>query len=200
MHRKFGHYLLSDIVKSFSKKINERRRSLSFVKSRIKEGYIDGYSLTQIDTIDELPLKYALDMFDPRWVKNFLSSGCLIKSDTDLGELTVSVKYNPLGDFEYCTMERCRNDGTFVFYRELIERNIMKIFCGQTYNSTKLPKDFYDHIDRYEMNYEIGDLVLASEYSSKFATKEKPWMRSRFTVFMPIKMSFKMKKDDKLAS
>lgn len=193
MHQKFGQYLLEDIVKSFSKKVNKRNQSLSFIKTRIKKGHINGYSLTHIDEITELPLKSALNIFNSNWVKNFLSSGLLIESDTEFGKLTISVKYNPIANFEYCTMESCRNDGTIVFFEELIERNIMKVFCGQTYNSAKIPKDFYDCIDNYEMNYEIGDLVLTSEYNPKFTTREKPWMLSRFTAFLPIKMDFKMK-------
>lgn len=34
-----------------------------------------------------------------------------------------------------------------------------------------------------------GNFVLAEEFGDQFATKEKPWMKSRFTAMLPIKFN-----------
>ena len=56
----------------------------------------------------------------------------------------------------------------------------------KTCNGNKtIPKD----LNGYSIIYTVGDFVLAEELSDEFATKDKPWMKSRFTVMLPIRFN-----------
>lgn len=44
--------------------------------------------------------------------------------------------------------------------------------------------------ENYDVSFEVGNFVFAEEYGEQFATEEKPWMKCRFTVMLPIKSSF----------
>ena len=87
-------------------------------------------------------------------------------------------------------MQRCTCDGTLIFYNDLMEDVLRSLASGETYNKEKEPDDFVNHLGDYDRCYEIGDLVFGEEFDEKFGTEEKPWMQSRFTVFLPIKMDF----------
>ena len=81
-------------------------------------------------------------------------------------------------------MQRCNCDGTFVFFQDLMGECIDKIIHLKTCNVNKeIPKD----LTGYSIIYTVGDFVLAEEFGDEFATKEKPWMQSRFTAMLPIK-------------
>lgn len=108
-----------------------------------------------------------------------------MKSDSIDGDyFTLTVDYNENTDFSYFTMERCYCDGTFAFYQELIKHILLKLLDLNTYDKrVDIPDNLYGH----EVKYTVGDFVLTHEYGSKFATEEKPWMKSRFSVMLPIK-------------
>lgn len=96
----------------------------------------------------------------------------------------VIIKYDPDADFEYFTMQRCNCDGTFVFFQDLMGECIDKMIHLKTCNVNKeIPKD----LTGYSIIYTVGDFVLAEEFGDEFATKEKPWMKSKFTAMLPIK-------------
>ena len=61
---------------------------------------------------------------------------------------------------------------------------IDKMIHLKTCNVNKeIPKDLIG----YSIIYTVGDFVLAEEFGDEFATKEKPWMKSKFTAMLPIK-------------
>ena len=81
-------------------------------------------------------------------------------------------------------MQRCNCDGTFVFFQDLMGECIDKMVHLKACNVNKeISKD----LTGYSIIYTVGDFVLAEEFGDEFATKEKPWMKSRFTAMLPIK-------------
>ena len=107
--------------------------------------------------------------------------------------IPLNIVYSEDADFEYFTMERCVCDGTLAFMDELATVCFNKILGAQTVNAEKMPNDFMDDPFKYEMHYTIGDFVCCEEFGD-FGTEEKPWMKSRFTVMLPIKFDIKEKK------
>ena len=101
-----------------------------------------------------------------------------------------SIIYNPNAEFEYFTMERCCCDGTLSFFNFLTDDIIHSLAKGETHNKKKEPDDNKNDLYAYDRIYEIGDFVFGEEHNERFATDDKPWMKSRFTVFLPIKMEF----------
>lgn len=103
-------------------------------------------------------------------------------------KLEVRIEHNPSPNegFEYFTMERCLCDGTLYYFHQLAEQIINKLIYAQTYNCKKYPKDIIQSLDINIIHYTVGDLVCCQEYG-KYGTKDKPWLSSRFTVFLPIK-------------
>ena len=51
-------------------------------------------------------------------------------------------------------------------------------------------KDFFNS---HHIKYTIGNIVCCTEYSEEFATKDKPYLTSRYTALLPIK--FEIVKD-----
>ena len=167
-------------------------KSLEFIKNRFnsdncnKEFSKNDYkSLCEQSTLDWLNSR-LFDSENNKWDMSLVGTDDNGKSF----KILTSINYNPDADFEYFTMQRCVCDGTLIFYSDLVEDILLSLTGGETYNKEKEPYDFINHQYEYDRIYEIGDLVLGDEFSSKFGTKEKPWMQSRFTVFLPIKMDF----------
>lgn len=111
--------------------------------------------------------------------------------DTNMScDISVKVTYDPDADFKYFTTSYSRHDGTMLFVYENIENCLKKILSLQTYDkSVGLPND----VNNYDYFYTIGDIVVANEYGEQFATNEKPWMRQRTTVMIPIVFNYKEK-------
>ena len=167
-------------------------KSLEFVKNRFNSGNCNKeFATNKYKTLCENSTQEWLNsrLFESennKWDMSLVGT-----DDNGKGfKILTSINYNPDADFEYFTMQRCVCDGTLIFYSDLVEDILLSLTGGETYNKEKEPDDFINNQYEYDRVYEIGDLVLGDEFSSKFATKEKPWMQSRFTVFLPIKMDF----------
>ena len=167
-------------------------KSLEFIKNRFnsdncnKEFSKNDYkSLCEQSTLDWLNSR----LFESGSNKWDLTLTGTDENGKDIKFLT-SITYNPNAEFEYFTMQRCTCDGTLIFYNDLMEEILRSLASGETYNKEKEPNDFANHLADYDRIYEIGDLVFGDEFNKKFGIKEKPWMQSRFTVFLPIKMDF----------
>lgn len=99
-------------------------------------------------------------------------------------EITLTITYDEAANFNYFTMKRCSCDGTLLFYQELIKDILLKLLrCETCDKTTAIPGDLFGH----QIKYIVGNFVLANEDGDEFSTKEKPWMRSRFSVMLPIK-------------
>ena len=108
-----------------------------------------------------------------------------IAGRTDTGEevcISVDISFDCNADFDYFTSETIVHDGTFLFVREAVERCISRVSCAQTYYKSLGEPKFSDSI-----KYVIGNFVLLSEYDGEFVPTDKPWMRERTTVLLPIK-------------
>ena len=112
--------------------------------------------------------------------------------DGIIGDISVFVKYDENAEFEYFTMERCVCDGTLLFLYEQGAIIINKIFTLSTFNKEKITNDYENNPFNYDFYYTVGNFVVCDEHGD-FGTKEKPWMRSRFTTMLPIKFDIKKK-------
>lgn len=108
----------------------------------------------------------------------------------DMKEVNIEVQYNPDADFDYFTTESCICDGTLMFYFDLCREILEKLFFGNTQYKPKLPENYEKDMDKYIIKYVVGDFVFSDEFGEEFATEDKPWMLSRFSVMLPIKIDF----------
>lgn len=157
-------------------------KSLEFVKERIASGQCNGMENNKYESMIEQDIR---ELFT---VVNYTKNGTILADvpylKGDKPYFNVIIKHDPDADFEYFTMQRCNCDGTFVFFQDLMGECIDKMIHLKTCNVNKeIPKD----LTGYSIVYTVGDFVLAEEFGDEFATKEKPWMKSRFTAMLPIK-------------
>lgn len=100
----------------------------------------------------------------------------------------VSVSFDGNADFDYFTSESCVHDGTLLFIREAMDRCVQKVCLAQTYNKNIGEPESGDSIQ-----YVVGNFVVLTEYDGDFVPKDKPWMRERTTVLLPLKFNKKEK-------
>ena len=166
-------------------------KSLNFVKQRIATGECNGMENNKYDTMFECNF---LEIIENTY-GSFLWKGntCNFVMDNLEGSTEITIKYDPDADFEYFTMERCINDGTLYFFEDLFFKVINKLYGVQddrTYNIKKAPSDFLPNPFNYYIKYTVGNFVCSTENFCDFSIGSEPWMRSRFTVMLPIKMEF----------
>lgn len=95
----------------------------------------------------------------------------------------VSISFDSNADFYYFTSESCIHDGTVYFIRETMDRCVRKVCLAQTYNKNIGEPENGDNIQ-----YIVGNFVVLTEYDGDFVPADKPWMRERTTVLLPLKM------------
>lgn len=166
-------------------------KSLEFVKKRITSGVCNGMENNEYEHINEIDFlaivrkiqfNELVEVFENLWKTKLLF---------DNGKTAeISVKYNPNAQFDYFSTESCCCDGTLLFGVELCKKIFIKILSGQSCYIPKKPKDAEQYPYNYDIAFEVGNFVFAEEYGKQFATKEKPWLQSRFTVMLPIKCDF----------
>lgn len=164
-------------------------KSLKFVKERIASGQCNGLENNKYEYMIEQDIRELFTVVSCTKDGTILADIPYLKADVpylkgDKPYFNVIIKRDPDADFEYFTMQRCNCDGTFVFFQDLMDECIDKMIHLKTCNVNKeIPKD----LTGYSIIYTVGDFVLAEEFGDEFATKEKPWMKSRFTAMLPIK-------------
>ena len=157
-------------------------KSLEFVKERITSGQCNGMENNKYESMIEQDIRELFTVVTCAKDGTILVDIPYLKSDKPY--FNVIIKRNPNADFEYFTMQRCNCDGTFVFFQDLMGECIDKMVHLKACNVNKeVPKD----LTGYSIIYTVGDFVLAEEFGDEFATKEKPWIHSRFTAMLPIK-------------
>ena len=174
----------------------EIMKSIEFVKKRIADGEanvplkndVHFYETTFSDYVNMFCSQELIEEFE---ITNSIK---LVFPSKDFKYYTpVYLTYDEDADFEYFTMERCVCDGTLAFMTDLMRDCFNKIVGLQTCNVTKIPSDFQENPFKYEISYIVGNFVCCEEFGD-FGTEEKPWMKSRFTVMLPIKFDIKEKK------
>lgn len=157
-------------------------KSLEFVKERIASGQCKGMENNKYEFMIEQDIREIFKSINCTKEGTILADVPYLKGDKPY--FNVIIKRDPNANFEYFTMQRCNCDGTFVFFQDLMSECIDKMIHLETCNVNKtVPKD----LTGYSIVYTVGDFVLAEEFGDEFATKEKPWMKSRFTAMPPIK-------------
>lgn len=95
----------------------------------------------------------------------------------------VSVSFDSNADFDYFTSESCIHDGTLLFIREAMDKCVRKVCLAQSYY---IPIGAPHSGDRIQ--YTVGNFVVLTEHDGDFVPVDKPWMRERSTILLPIKM------------
>ena len=166
-------------------------KSLEFVKKRIASGVCNGMENNKYEHMNEIDfptiaskIKFneCVEISENLWKTKLLFEN---------GETTeISVKHNSNAQFDYFSTESFCCDGTLLFMLELCEKVLNRILTGQSCYIPKIPKDAGEKPYNYDISFEVGNFVFAEEYGEQFATEDKRWMKSRFTVMLPIKCDF----------
>lgn len=163
--------------------------SLDYIKYRVLERKDTNLDIA-FDNVFEISPKKFLKLDERNQVSIVLKSLENI-SDTPEGDITVQIAYNPNADFSYFTTSSSIHDGTLLFVYENINDCIVKILTLQTYDKRiGIPED----ATNYNYFYTIGDIVVVNEFDDRFAPAEKPWMRQRTTVMVPIVFRYEEKR------
>lgn len=157
-------------------------KSIEFIKQRIQSVECQGMENNKYKSMTELSFREGCRLcgFDFDSVRSYKVK----YDDEDKEYFTLTIDYNENTDFGYFTMERCCCDGTFVFYQELIKRVLLKLL---NFNTCDKGVDIPDNLYGHEVKYILGNFVLTHEYGNEFSTEEKPWIKSRLSVMLPIK-------------
>lgn len=171
-------------------------KSTEYVRKRIESGLAnvplqDDAKFTEV-RFDEYIKTHVKEEFQKRFKNNkyqakYENVKITVEEKELIGDIIANISYNENADFEYFTMEQCICDGTLLFIDELLQKVFLKVMYIQTVNSEKIPDDFNKNPFDYELSYTVGNFVICDEYGD-FGAKEKPWLHSRFTVMLPIKL------------
>lgn len=113
-------------------------------------------------------------------IRNFMLEG---KDDETEISIDVDFVFDNNADFDYFTSDSCVHDGTLVFIKKLMDRCAQKICNVETYY-----KPLGEPQNGDSLKYTIGNFIILNEYDGNFALSDKPWLRQRTTVLLPIKM------------
>lgn len=113
--------------------------------------------------------------------RNFLFNG-KVDDETEIC-FDVGISFDGNADFDYFTAEGCIHDGTLYFIREAMNRCVQKVCLAQTYNKNIRVPESGDSVQ-----YIVGNFVVLTEYDGDFVPADKPFLRTRTTVLLPLKM------------
>lgn len=156
------------------------QRSLEYIITRIKSGETELTDCVYDSMFEVSPVNFLNeeDNEGQVWVNRCAN-----------GKIINEVYYDVNADFNYFTMSRNINDGTFLFMQETMQEVLNKVILGKTYNKKIMGiiPNYGNYFDSHHFKYTIGNIVCCTEYSEEFATKEKPYLTSRYTALLPIK-------------
>lgn len=176
-------------------------KSIEFVRQRIVSGNTD-LELSRLNNCYEMSFLDAVQQCLNEQIYDVIKQNNCLRLVLDINDkkANFSIKYDPDADFEYFTMESCVCDGTLIFLLENIAKIIDKVLHMGTYNTNTLPSDYADNCDKYKATYTVGNLVICSEHGEygvdDWVPEDKKWMRTRWTVMLPIKTEYELKEKD----
>lgn len=98
----------------------------------------------------------------------------------------VNIEVNPDGDFEYCVSKSVLSDGTLAHLDGVLNELYNRIITGSSYcKSQKLPEKYN------AISYTVGNYVVLTEYDDNFGTENKPFLKERISVMLPVRCVFK---------
>lgn len=166
-------------------------KSLEFVKKRIASGVCNGMENNKYEHMSEIDFPVIARKIRFNECVEISENLWKIKIPFENGKTTeISVKHNLNAKFDYFSTEVRRCDGTLIFAVELCEKIFSKILTGRSCYTPKMPKGAEEKPYNYDIVFEVGNFVFAEEYGEQFATKEKPWLKERVTVMLPIRSEF----------
>lgn len=148
-------------------------KSLDFVKK--ETGLKKGFEFNADKIFDNYPSKCKIG--ENLWRFEFMRPDIREKFE-------IEVRYDPEAEFEGLVEERCICDGTFSHYLHLAERNLTRI---ARYEYDRKNGFVNDKPSEGEAVYVVGNFIWAVEDSEEIGTPEKPWMNSRFILYLPLK-------------
>lgn len=155
-------------------------KSLEYIKKRIEEGNCCDMSMEEFQDMYEIPFK------------SYFLEGCgdymIIALRKDNDEVLADVIYEPDADYNYFITETCVCDGTLMFMKDLMTRILQKIGQLKTCYVPAIAEITEDNCNNYNVHYYVGDFV-ANSYIVEPPDKDKPWMRDKFTVMLPVKFT-----------
>lgn len=154
-------------------------KSIEFVKKRVSSDAFTGFGNIKDKQNHVIPYTKIVKYNE-------------LKNTFCFGNKTIKArfKYNPYADFDYLVAQSCYCDGTLSLAFALCDKIVERIFTGKSCYEPKKPKDLYKRPEDYEILFELGDFVFVEEYEKQFATRDKPWINSKFTVILPVKCDF----------
>lgn len=179
-------------------------KSLEFVKKSIEFGMYKNVKIDDFDTMKEVP-------FIPFLEKFFRLNKELVRFDDGIlryshelkgcekgsGLINASIVHDEDGDFQYFIAEEYVCDGTMSFHFSLFKEILEKLYYIKTFFKKSEPNDFEENPCKYNIKYTVGNFVLCSKVSDEFATNEKPWLKERVEVMLPINSEFIEKEEMK---
>lgn len=170
-----------------------KNKSLEFVKKSIESGMYKNVKIDDFDTMKEVEFIPFLKSFFRLNKEIIRFDDGILRYSHELkgsGLVNASITHDEEGDFQYFIVEECICDSTMSFhfslYREILER----LYYLKTFFKNSKPKDLEDNLWKYDIKYTVGNFVICSKISDEFATKEKPWLKERVTVMLPIRSEF----------
>lgn len=100
--------------------------------------------------------------------------------------LNVSLSFAKDTNFDYFASDSHIHDGTLVFTKSLIYNLVKRVCCCSTYNKKLREPKAGDKV-----KYIIGNFVILNEYDGDFVPNDRPYMRERTTVLLPLKFEIK---------
>lgn len=95
-----------------------------------------------------------------------------------------SLSFNSNADFDYFASESRIHDGTLFFIGKVMDMLVRRVCLAQTYNKNIGAPEHGDHI-----RYTVGNFIILTECDGDFVPTDKPFLRERTTVLLPLKMT-----------
>lgn len=186
----------TEIKEKFYLEVREvSNNSIEFIKKRILENGTYGIGLNELENATELSWnQFRNNKLVDYMLNNKTDCGCRLTLEGSIEDkmklFEIEMHLSPCEKFDYFTMESCVSDGTLLFHFDLVERCLMKIIELQTYCTAEIPRDFYEYPEKYIVRYYIGNPVICTDISDKYASQNKKWMTEKVITFVPIKNDF----------
>lgn len=156
-------------------------KSLEFCKKRASDSSVSTFADRNWGDAKEIASEEVFDEY-LYGLRKYRVDGKM--GDGSDAYFNVELEFNDDGCYDYFTSSCCTHDGTLLFIHEMMDECVRRALCMGTYNRNAGHPESGDNI-----KYTIGNFVVLNEYDeTAFATSEKPWLQSRTTVLLPLKM------------
>ncbi|MGL6184847.1 MAG: hypothetical protein ACRC1T_05650 [Clostridium chrysemydis] len=108
-----------------------------------------------------------------------------IASNLSIGHIEYNANMN--NNYQYKIKRSVICDGTLSFIDDLIFKIMEDLLNQRTYYKPTFPENKKEEIK--SIHYIMGDFEATTEYGD-FETTENPWLKSRFTVELPVSCEY----------